>query len=171
MVASALARCQYASTNPERWKSVASTRYREIADSLRKRIQEGEWKPGETLPRHADLAREYGASRNAVARAISVLEDEGRLWAVPRRGTIVRPDKRRVILRTNVVRRNSRHVIDGKPVVGGYTFPAAQGDELWIHHIELTISFSAFYMNITIAFYSNCDIDDFTSFFINNQFV
>jgi len=119
---------------------VAVIRYREIADNLRKRIQNGEWGPGERLPRHADLAREYGVSRNAVARAISVLEDEGRLWAVPRRGTVVRPAKRRVILRTNIVRRNTRHVVDGKPAAGGYSFPAAQGDELWIHHIEPTVT-------------------------------
>lgn len=101
---------------------MAVIRYREIADNLRKRIQNGEWGPGERLPRHADLAREYGVSRNAVARAISVLEDEGRLWAVPRRGTVV------------------RHVVDGKPAAGGYSFPAAQGDELWIHHIEPTVT-------------------------------
>lgn len=119
---------------------MASARYREIAGDLRKRIDGGEWRAGENLPRHADLATEYGVSRNAIARAISELEDEGLLWAVPRRGTIVRPAKRRVILRTNAVRRNTRHIIDGEPSAGGYSFPAAQGDELWIHHVEPNIA-------------------------------
>lgn len=117
-----------------------AARYHEIADSQRRRIDEGEWSPGDTLPRHVDLAEEYQVSRNVVARAISVLEDEGRLWAVPRRGTIVRPDKRRALMRTNVVRRNTRHVVDGKLAAGGYSFPAAQGDELWVHHVEPTVA-------------------------------
>ncbi|MCP2336267.1 GntR family transcriptional regulator [Actinomadura rupiterrae] len=119
---------------------MATARYREIADSLRRRVQDGEWSPGDTLPRHVDLAKEYGAGRNAVAAAIKMLEDEGLLWAVPRRGTIVRPDKRRVIMRTDLVRRNTRHVVDGRPASGGYSFPAAQGDELWVHHVEPSVA-------------------------------
>ncbi|WP_067489215.1 GntR family transcriptional regulator [Actinomadura hibisca] len=118
---------------------MGSARYHEIADSLRRRIRDGEWGPGDTLPRHVDLAEEFGVSRNVVARAIAALEDEGLLWAVPRRGTIVRPDKRRVLMRTHVVRRNTRHEIDGRQVAGGYSFPAAQGDELWVHHTEPTV--------------------------------
>ncbi|WP_233509993.1 winged helix-turn-helix domain-containing protein [Actinomadura craniellae] len=62
-----------------------AVRYRQIAEKLRERVNAGEWRPGDTLPRHIDLAEEYRASRNVIARAIGVLEDEGLLWAVPRR--------------------------------------------------------------------------------------
>ena len=37
-----------------------------------------------------DLARRYGVNRDTLARAIAILEAEGLVWAVPRRGTVVR---------------------------------------------------------------------------------
>ncbi|MBO2452569.1 GntR family transcriptional regulator [Actinomadura barringtoniae] len=115
-------------------------RYLEIADSLRERIDGGEWEPGDNLPIHTELAKEYGVSRNVVAAAIKKLESEERVWAVPRRGTIVRHRQRRAIMRTNVVRRNTRHVANGEEVAAGYSFPAAQGNELWVHHTEPDVS-------------------------------
>ncbi|WP_051466572.1 UTRA domain-containing protein [Actinomadura oligospora] len=39
-------------------------------------------------------------------------------------------------MRTSTVRRNSRHVRDGQQVAAGYSFPAAMGNELWVHHIS-----------------------------------
>ncbi|MEV5576757.1 UTRA domain-containing protein [Spirillospora sp. NPDC052269] len=39
-------------------------------------------------------------------------------------------------MRTDTVRRNTRHVRDGQQVAGGYSFPAAMGNELWVHHIS-----------------------------------
>ncbi|MBC6458044.1 GntR family transcriptional regulator [Actinomadura sp. HBU206391] len=118
---------------------MASARYREIADDLRRRINEGEWQPGDNLPRMTDLAAEFNVSRNAVARAVAELENDGLVWAVPRRGTIVRPAKRRRIVRGNVVKRNTRHRRpDGSENAGGYSFPAAEGNELWIHHVPAT---------------------------------
>src|SRR5262249_38059246 len=65
-------------------------RYLEMASDLRVRILGGEWKPGSNLPRMQDLADEFGANRDTVARAVAILEAEGLVWAVPRRGTIVR---------------------------------------------------------------------------------
>ncbi|MEV8638810.1 winged helix-turn-helix domain-containing protein [Streptosporangium sp. NPDC051023] len=64
-------------------------RYREIADDLRRRIHEGEWQPGETIPRMVDLGRHYGAARGSVAQAIHRLEADGLLSSTPRRGTVV----------------------------------------------------------------------------------
>jgi len=116
-------------------------RSQEIADDLRRRIQEGEWQPGEVLPPMAELAVQYKAARNTVAAAIEMLEDERLLWAARKRGTVVlRPGERRTIQRGNLVRRNTQHVApDGTKVVGGYNFPAAQsGDEVWVHHIPPT---------------------------------
>src|SRR3954454_24428679 len=122
---------------------MASARYREIAEDLRRRICEGEWPPGANLPRMTDLAAEFSVSRNAVARAVAELENDGLVWAVPRRGTIVRPSKRRRIVRGNVVKRNTRHAINGRPASGGYSFPAAEGNELWIHHVPPTATAEA----------------------------
>jgi GntR family transcriptional regulator len=120
---------------------VAPAPYRDIERDLERRIDAGEWAAGETLPRMEDLARDYGVSRNSVARAIKNLADKGKLWSVPRRGTTVRPTMRRRVQRGSLVKRNTRHVsADGKPAVGGYSFPAATGGELWIHHVTPTVT-------------------------------
>lgn len=108
-------------------------RYLEIAADLRTRILDSEWKPGETLPRMTDLAREYGVNRDTVARSIAILEAEGLLWAVPRRGTVVRHGMSRPRrLRGNLVKRN---VATDSP---GYSFPSASGQEVWKHHVPPT---------------------------------
>jgi DNA-binding GntR family transcriptional regulator len=105
-------------------------RYLEIAADLRTRILGGEWDPGTNLPRMADMAREYGVNRDTLARAISLLEAEGLVWAVPRRGTVVRHGMSRPRrLRGNLVKRN---VATESP---GYSFPSASGQEVWKHHI------------------------------------
>jgi GntR family transcriptional regulator len=119
---------------------VATHPYRDIERDLERRIDAGEWSAGETLPRMEDLAQHYGVSRNSVARAVKALADKGKVWSVPRRGTTVRPAKRRRVTRGNLVKRNRRHEIDGQPAVGGYSFPAAGGGELWIHHITPTVA-------------------------------
>ena len=108
-------------------------RYLDIASELRARILAGEWAPGTNLPRMADLAREYGVNRDTLARAIAVLEAEGLVWAVPRRGTVVRHGMSRPRRpRGNYVKRN----------VGtdefGYSFPSASGQEVWVHHVPRT---------------------------------
>jgi DNA-binding GntR family transcriptional regulator len=106
------------------------SRYLGIAADLRARIRNGEWQPGANLPRLKDLAAECGANRDTVGRAVGVLESEGLVWAVPRRGTIVRHGLlRRRRVRGNLVKRN---VATGEP---GYSFPAASGQEVWHHHI------------------------------------
>jgi GntR family transcriptional regulator len=115
---------------------VGSARYNEIADDLLRRIDAGEWRAGETLPPMEKLAGHYGASRNAVARAVGELAKQGRLVSVPRRGTVVRPERRRTVLRTDLVKRNTRHRTGGEEFAAGYSFPAAMGNELWTHHIK-----------------------------------
>ena len=110
------------------------SRYTEIAAHLRARIFAGEWEPGSTLPTLDALAAEYGADKNTISRAISeVLEPEGLVWSVPRRGTIVRHGMARPHrMRGNLVKRNV--ATDGP----GYSFPSASGQEVWHHHIAPT---------------------------------
>lgn len=108
-------------------------RYREIADDLRRRIQGGEWLPGDTLPTMADLAVEYGVARGTVTRGIELLEEEGLVKSTQRSGTRVLPgrQRRRLPRGTNVHRR--------RPKEGGYSFAATlPGEPSWVHHIEPT---------------------------------
>jgi DNA-binding transcriptional regulator YhcF (GntR family) len=109
-------------------------RYPEIAALLRSRILAGEWEPGSTLPTLEKLAAEFNADKNTVSRAISeVLEPEGLVWAVPKRGTIVRYGQARPHrMRGNLVKRNV--ATEGS----GYSFPSASGQEVWKHHIPAT---------------------------------
>ncbi|GAA1540739.1 GntR family transcriptional regulator [Streptomyces albidochromogenes] len=64
--------------------------YRELAEELRQRINDGEFASGQTLPRIVDLIDEYGLSRQTVRDAIGVLADEGLVVTMGKGGTIVR---------------------------------------------------------------------------------
>jgi GntR family transcriptional regulator len=54
-----------------------SIRYREIADTLRSRIESGEFGAGQVLPSEASLSREYDSSRVTVRKALDQLRDGG----------------------------------------------------------------------------------------------
>lgn len=58
--------------------------YRQIADELRDRILSRQYAPGSPLPTEAALIHEFGAGKNSVRDALSVLESEHRI--VRRRG-------------------------------------------------------------------------------------
>jgi GntR family transcriptional regulator len=64
--------------------------WRQVADSLRGRIQAGEWLPGAALPTLDDLAAEYHVSRTTARKAISALTAEGLTESVRGWGTFVR---------------------------------------------------------------------------------
>ncbi|OYP09985.1 hypothetical protein CFC35_41965 [Streptomyces sp. FBKL.4005] len=66
------------------------TGYRELADDLRRRINEGEFAVGATLPRIVDLMEDYGLSKQTVRDAIGVLSDEGLVVTSKKAGTFVR---------------------------------------------------------------------------------
>ncbi len=63
--------------------------YDRIADKLRDAIEDRTLQPGDKLPSFDDLAKRYNANRLTVARAISLLKDEGYLYALPAKGTFV----------------------------------------------------------------------------------
>jgi DNA-binding GntR family transcriptional regulator len=110
-----------------------TSRYLDIAADLRTRILSGEWEPGANLPRMTDLSRRYGVNRDTLARAIAILEAEGLLWAVPRRGTVVRHGMSRPRRpRGNLVKRNAG------TDEAGYSFPSASAQEVWVHHVPRT---------------------------------
>lgn len=109
-----------------------TSRYQEIADDLRTQIAGGEWPPDSTLPRQADLAARYQVDRRVISDAIAVLEAEGLVRAVRRRGTVVLPPvPRRRIQRGTQVTRDVHHAVGGAS--SGYNFPAAQAEAWQIH--------------------------------------
>ncbi len=83
--------------------------YRRLADDLRTAIATGEYPPGSTLPKITDLAEQYGITKQTAREAITLLEEEGLVEVVRRRGTVVRavPERQR-ISRTRHVYRDDR---------------------------------------------------------------
>jgi GntR family transcriptional regulator len=72
--------------------------YRELASALRDAIQAGTYPAGSTLPKQDVIASEHGVNVNTVRKAVSVLEAEGLVTPVRRKGTVVRarPPMRRL---------------------------------------------------------------------------
>jgi DNA-binding GntR family transcriptional regulator len=78
---------------------VSQAKYQQIAADLRDAIASGEFPQGSTLPRIADLMSRYSVARQTIREAIGVLETEGLVEAIRRRGTVVRarPDRHRIV--------------------------------------------------------------------------
>lgn len=66
-----------------------SNLYTDIADELRRRIQEGHYQPGTRIPGHTRLAREFGVSPITSNRALQELFREGLLVRRERVGSFV----------------------------------------------------------------------------------
>lgn len=64
-------------------------RYYQLKKSLEKRLQTGEFQPGDKFPTDENLCSEYHLSRGTVRRAVDMLVDEGRLRREQGRGTFV----------------------------------------------------------------------------------
>ena len=105
------------------------SRYEEIADTIRRRIEAGEWEPESRLPVIDVLAEEFGAARNTVHRAIGLLETMGYVSATRGSGVVVRYGAIRARRpRGNLVKRNLW--------LRGYSFPSASAGEQWTKHGE-----------------------------------
>lgn len=68
--------------------------YQQIADDLRKQIDDETLAPGSQLPTEAELRDRYSASRNTIRDAVKRLSSQGLIETKPGRGTFVttRPD-------------------------------------------------------------------------------
>ncbi|MBY8889110.1 GntR family transcriptional regulator [Streptomyces sp. PTM05] len=127
--------------------------YRDIAADLRQQISEGRLLPGDKLPMLTELQAKYGAGYQTVRSAINLLEQEGLVIAVRRRGTIVRerPEKRRIVRSRQVFRDDLGYFFDPtaqpwvaiqQPTIRWGTVPAdlasaldvEVGDEVLIRH-------------------------------------
>lgn len=63
--------------------------YRQVKQHLLRRVEAGEWKPGESLPSEMKLAEEYGLSQGTVRKAIEEMSSEGLVSRQSGRGTFV----------------------------------------------------------------------------------
>lgn len=63
--------------------------YLRVANSLRSRIADGEWRPAEQLPIIKDLAKEYRVSLVTVRQALHILASDGLVEGGQGRGTFV----------------------------------------------------------------------------------
>lgn len=63
--------------------------YRQVAASLRQKIEEGELLPGEQLPSLDRISADYGISRATAQKAVRILIEEGLVVSRPRWGVFV----------------------------------------------------------------------------------
>ncbi len=63
--------------------------YLQVASALSRRIEVGEWKPGEKISTLAELEAEYQVARVTVRQAVEVLQDEGLVRCLQGKGTFV----------------------------------------------------------------------------------
>jgi GntR family transcriptional regulator len=64
--------------------------YRDLAAVLRDAIQDGTFAAGSTLPKQDEIAAQHGVNIKTVRQAVALLEAEGLVTPVRRRGTVVR---------------------------------------------------------------------------------
>ena len=78
--------------------------YAQVADTLRRRIEEGHWTPGERISTLEELEQEFHVARVTVRQAVDMLEKEGLVQRQQGRGTFVigtLPDRRWLRLATD----------------------------------------------------------------------
>ena len=63
--------------------------YLQVASALSRRIEVGEWKPGQQISTLAELEAEYQVARVTVRQAVEVLQDDGLVRCLQGKGTFV----------------------------------------------------------------------------------
>jgi GntR family transcriptional regulator len=63
--------------------------YVQVADDLRRAIEEGEYQVGQRLPAGRTLAKQYEVGLNTAQRAVDVLKSDGLVVSYPARGVFV----------------------------------------------------------------------------------
>ena len=96
--------------------AVRTPKYRQIADLLLARIEQGKWKPGELLPSEAELAEVLPASLGTIQKALNHLASQGIVVREQGKGTFV--------IRARTPERYLRHfrflAEDGKSLLPAY---------------------------------------------------
>ncbi|MET8859249.1 GntR family transcriptional regulator [Streptomyces sp. NPDC004579] len=102
-------------------------KWRQLANEVRRQIEDGLYPQGAVLPQLKPAAEEAGVSYETMRAAYKALESEGLVRSVKRTGFVVleAPGRRRVTRGTTITRDPAR----------GYVFPAAsRPDEPWETH-------------------------------------
>ena len=63
--------------------------YKQIANVLRARIENGDIPPGRRIPSLVELENEFDVARDTLRKAVKVLKDEGRVRTVTGMGVFV----------------------------------------------------------------------------------
>jgi GntR family transcriptional regulator len=83
-------------------KSSPLPAYFQVAQDLRRRIREGEWRAGQKIAPELDLTREYGVSRVTVRQALAELAKDDLLERKRGSGTYVRPRAQPIVYDLNL---------------------------------------------------------------------
>lgn len=67
-------------------------KYKEVANELRRQIQNGKYRPGELIPDQNKIAEDFGTTRITVHKALQLLMIEGMIYSKRGAGTFVRKD-------------------------------------------------------------------------------
>jgi DNA-binding GntR family transcriptional regulator len=95
----------------DRWGPVPL--YRQIADAVRKRIEDRELRPGDLVPSESRLMADHGVARTTARRAIRELREAGLVYTVQGEGTFVGPsDVVRAPRRTPVYREIANEIAE-----------------------------------------------------------
>jgi DNA-binding GntR family transcriptional regulator len=95
----------------DRWGPVPL--YRQIADAIRKRIEDHELRPGDLVQSEARLMAEFGVARTTARRAIRELRELRLVYTVQGEGTFVGPsDVVRAPRRTPVYREIANEIAE-----------------------------------------------------------
>jgi DNA-binding GntR family transcriptional regulator len=70
-------------------KGATGLRHWDVADMIRQRIHEGQYRIGERLPTEEELCRELGVSRHTMREALRALTEDGLIFRRPRTGSVV----------------------------------------------------------------------------------
>lgn len=91
-------------------------RYRRIAHDIRRRIADGEWRPGESLPSRRVMAREYDMHHETINLAYTALRRAGILEGEERRRVVVaHPPAVRTLTDVDAVWPYSSETTDTRP--------------------------------------------------------
>ncbi|MFI7044046.1 GntR family transcriptional regulator [Streptosporangium sandarakinum] len=63
--------------------------WKQVADVIRQRIKDGQYRPRTPIPSEIRLAEELGVAKGTIRKAVAHLREAGVLYTLPQKGTFV----------------------------------------------------------------------------------
>ncbi|WP_326825830.1 winged helix-turn-helix domain-containing protein [Streptosporangium sp. NBC_01756] len=63
--------------------------WKQVADVIRQRIKDGQYRPRTPIPSEIRLAEELGVAKGTIRKAVAHLREVGVLYTLPQKGTFV----------------------------------------------------------------------------------